>query len=100
MRHAGLHSQFVDRSNSPYLSSGQKNDAITNTLGVCELVYSQNERASSCRLTTEHVHDVAGLAKIETVEWLIHKQHALPRQETHGQEQASMVLATSAPDRR
>src|SRR5216683_4995355 len=86
-RESGLRAQLVEGTNAPHLPSCEKDETVANPLGVDQLVNGENERAALRGLIADHFNDVAGLPEIEAIEWLVHEQHVLRRQETKRQQQ-------------
>ena len=76
-----MRAQFVERANPPHLPSCEKNELVANPLGVGQLVNGENEGAAFRGLAADHLNDATGLPEIEAVEWLVHEQHVLRRQE-------------------
>src|SRR6516225_7750709 len=72
-----LCTQLAERADATDLSAGQKNEAIAHPLGVRELMDRQDEGTPSAGRFAHDINDVAGLAKIEAVEWLVHQQNAV-----------------------
>src|SRR6266404_2580537 len=90
-RDPGLPAQLIEGSNPPHLPSGEKDKTVTNPLGIGQLMNGENERAPLGGFAADHFNDVAGLPKVEAIEWLVHEQHVLRRQETKRQHQPAGV---------
>src|SRR5215471_18028899 len=73
LRDTGLGAKLMERADSADLSAGQKNKAIANPLGVRKLVNGEDEGAPRAGRLAHDLDDVAGLAKIEAVERLVHQ---------------------------
>src|SRR5215471_13470201 len=87
----GLCAQFVERANPSHLSSGEKNEAIASPSGVGQLMNGEHERAPFGGFAADHFNDVADLAKIEAIEWLVHEQHVVRGQKANRQQQTTIV---------
>src|SRR5215475_695634 len=86
-----LRAQLSECADPPHPPSGQKNEAVTDPLGVRQLMNGEHECAPPGSLAADYLNDDARLPKIEAVKRLVHEQHVVRRQETDSQQQPSIV---------
>src|SRR5438477_153157 len=72
-------------------AAGEQNHAVTNPLRVDQLMNSENESPAARGLVANYAHNVPCLPKIKTVEWLIHEQDGMRRQQGQRQQEATGI---------
>src|SRR5262249_33102046 len=70
---ARLRPELRERAHAADAAVGEQHEAVTDARCVAQLVNSEYERSPGARELAQHVHDVARLPKVETVEWLVHQ---------------------------
>jgi len=90
-RQRGLSAQFVQCAGSANPAAGEQNQPVTDPLYIDQLMNGENERSAASGMVAEHVDDLARLPQIEAVEWLIHQQHRMRRQQSQHQQQSTVV---------
>src|SRR5262245_42328162 len=86
-----LGAQLVERSRAAHRAVRKQNETIADAFGITELMNREHERTAGCCNTTDEPHHVAGLPQIEAVEWLIHQQKRLRREQRERQHQPPCV---------
>src|SRR5215813_2865364 len=82
----GLRTQFIKCADPTHLPPSQEEEAVANALRVSQLVNGENNSAPRGGLRLDDFDHAASLAKIEAVEWFIHEQHVVWRQEAKRQQ--------------
>ena len=90
-RPRGLCAQLVQCAGSANPAAGEQNQPITNPLCIDQLMNGENECSAASSMVAEHADDLARLPQIEAVEWLIHQQHRMRRQQSQRQQQSTVV---------
>src|SRR3954453_10422117 len=83
--HAGLRAQVRERPGATDPAVREQHEAITDPLGVDQLMNCQNKRAPIARDRADHAHELARLAEVEAVERLVHQQERLWRNQRERQ---------------
>src|SRR6202022_121724 len=82
---SSMRAKLIERPDTAHASVRKQHEAITDTLGVAQLMDGEDERASSGGGFAQHVHDLARLSQIEAVERLIHQQQLMGGEERERQ---------------
>src|SRR3954468_21486997 len=77
LHQSGARAQLRERAGAADAAVDEQHEAVADALGVEQLMNGQNQRASAAHDVTQHGHDLARLAEIETVERLVHEQEGL-----------------------
>ena len=72
-------------------AAGEQNQAVTDPLRIDQLMNGENERPAASGLVAEHVDDLARLPQIKAVEWLIHQQDGMRRQQSQRQQKSTVI---------
>src|SRR3954451_20647250 len=77
--HPGLRAQVRERPCPSNPAVREQHEAVTDPLGVDQLMNGQNKGAPAARDLADHAHDLARLPEVEAVERLVHQQQGLRR---------------------
>src|SRR5256885_12886497 len=84
----GSRAKLVERAGATEPAVGEQDETVGNPFRVRQLVNGQNEGAPVRGNLTDQSHDFPGLPQVEAIEWLIHEQERLGREQRKRQHQA------------
>src|SRR5262245_2711037 len=85
----GAGAEFGERSSATELSVSKEHNPIRYAFGIRKLVDGQHERAAVRGNLTDQPHDVVGLPQVKTVEWLVHQEQRLGREQCEREHQSA-----------
>src|SRR3954470_14051118 len=77
--HSSLRAQVRECPDATDPAVREQHEAVTDPLGVEQLMNGQNKGAPIACDRADHAHDLARLAEVEPVERLVHQQQGLRR---------------------
>src|SRR5262250_2421438 len=87
----GSPSELVKGSFAPHTSAGQQHVAITEPLGIGELVDGQEKRAPLRQQPAQQLHYLAGLPEIQAIERLVDDEERLRSEQADRQQETPAV---------
>src|SRR5881628_947220 len=85
---SSLSPKLVERSFTDDAAIAQEHEAVSDAVGVVQLMDGEEQRTPAGRDASQQGADLAHLAQVETVEWLVEQQQWLRRQQCERQEDA------------
>src|SRR4051794_661619 len=85
-----LRAKLIKRADTAHPTIRKQHEAVTDALGIHQLVDGENEGSPPACHLAQHAHDLARLSQIESVEGLIHEQEWLRCQKRERQHEPSI----------
>ena len=96
--HPGLRAQVRERPDATDPAVREQHEAVTDPLGVDQLMNGQNKGAPIARDLADHAHDLARLPEVEAVERLVHQQQGLRRDQRERQHEPAAIAFRQCAD--
>src|ERR1700731_3470232 len=74
---AGPPAQLIERTGPADAAAREQDEAVADPLRIDQLVDREDKRAPASRNLAQHVHHLARLSEVESVEWLVHEQQRM-----------------------
>jgi len=83
--------EIVESARAFDFSIREQHEPIADAFGIDQLMNRKNERSPTRGYFSDQVHDIPSLPEVEAVEWFVHQQQRMWRDQGQRQPQAAGI---------